>query len=504
MDRSVLAARIQDILKGRTTPSRPEGAPVPPPNPAEAGFHEERQPTTRPEAGFHEVDEEAAFAARCAADEAAADASNVLGGEVIEGPGGRCLVVDRRYGASHVHGRDPVERFASAAAASLHALPWFLGQADDDARLELAGLRQPSRLLFFDLETTGLSGGAGTCAFLVGCAFFDGAELATRQFFLRGYGEERALLETVRGFIGDEAQSCLVTYNGRAFDLPLDRDTLPVPPARVAVCLPASRRHAVRRPPPLEAAPVPAAAVDLSITLRWTLPTSGPAAPSRPSSRTSWGWSDCDDVPGWEIPARYFAYTRTRDARGLVAVLEHNRLDLLSLAAITALVFEMVVCRDHAARRRPDCLALARLLDYLHRNEDAARCYERAAEPDGLIEGEFDRAARAEALHWLALHRRRARRFVEAADAWRQLLSVPGLHAELRREACEALAVHHEHRAKDLEAARGFALRALDVARAGRHAPEVQHRLERLSRKLRDRRPGDDILPAQGTFPVEG
>ena len=53
-----------------------------------------------------------------------------------------------------------------------------------------------------------------------------------------------------------------------------------------------------------------------------------------------------DDVPGWEIPARYFAFARTGDASGLAGVLDHNRLDLISLAAVTALVLEMV--RDGA------------------------------------------------------------------------------------------------------------------------------------------------------------
>jgi hypothetical protein len=201
-----------------------------------------------------------------------------------------------------------------------------------------------------------------------------------------------------------------------------------------------------------------------------------------------------DDVPGWEIPSRFFAYTRTGDARGLVAVMEHNRLDLLSLAAITAIVLRMAVEQERVTRDRHECLALARLLEYLGQPADAERCYERAAAADGLIEGEVDRLARAEALHWLALHRRRGRRFAAAAEAWRGLLQVPGLDADLRREACEALAIHHEHRAKDLAAARSFALRALDVARGGRHAPDVEHRLSRLSRKIGGaaRCPGDD------------
>jgi hypothetical protein len=92
--------------------------------------------------------------------------------------------------------------------------------------------------------------------------------------------------------------------------------------------------------------------------------------------------------------------------------------------------------------------------------------------------------ARADALHWLALHRRRTRRFEDAAAAWEELAGISGLDAERRREALEALAVHHEHRVKNLRQAREFALSALELADDARRVDEVRHRLGRLSRKL--------------------
>lgn len=197
------------------------------------------------------------------------------------------------------------------------------------------------------------------------------------------------------------------------------------------------------------------------------------------------------------IPARYLAYARTGDARGLEAVLEHNRLDLVSLGALTAVVLEMVGGRA-PARDRYESLALGRLFEFLGRVADAERCYTCAAQPDGLFEAALDGAARGEALHWLAINHRRARRFAQAADTWQQLLDVPGLSAELRREGLEALAIHAEHRAKDLAAARRFALNALDVSRGSRHAPEVEHRLGRLARKL-----GGPLAPPLLPGPIE-
>jgi hypothetical protein len=73
--------------------------------------------------------------------------------------------------------------------------------------------------LFFDLETTGLAGGAGTYAFLIGCGYFDGPTFQTRQFFMADYADERDVLRAVEAFV--EPVGGLVTFNGRTFDVPL-------------------------------------------------------------------------------------------------------------------------------------------------------------------------------------------------------------------------------------------------------------------------------------------
>ncbi len=425
-----------------------------------------------------ETDESAAFAARCAAVEASSRVLDVLGATLLDDPGGPCVVVDRDYPLEYRHGHRTIGHFHSATRSSRQVLPWFLRQPG-------AGLFADPTPLFFDLETTGLSGGAGTYAFLVGFGFFDADRFHTRQFFLRGYGEERPLLHAVTrqvtGGAGvDRRDACptgpgavLVTYNGRTFDVPLI-DT---------------RYQFHRLRSPFDGVPH----VDMLFPARrlWKRRHGGAGIPPAAEScaltaleRDILGLRREDDVPGWEIPARYFGYARTGDARGLEAVLEHNRLDLLSLGAVSAVILEMVAEGAEAVRERPDCLALGRLLESLGRIEDAERCFCAAAEADGLLEAELDRCVRAEALHWLAVHRRRGRRFQDAADAWEKLAGISGLDAERKREALEALAIHHEHRSKDLGAARTFALSALQLAGDARRVDEVRHRLGRLSRKL--------------------
>lgn len=480
MDRSALAARIQEILKNRQTPAQGGAAPT---GPAPRVVHD---------------DEESAFAARCAAAAASAGVLDVLGATVLDGAHGPCVVIDRHYPASGTHGHHLLERYLSAARGSLGALPWFLDRQGLAA--DRLGAGPTPRLVCFDLETTGLSGGAGTYAFLVGFGYFDDEGFRTRQFFLRGFGEERALLHAVEEEIasGEAAgRTVLVTYNGRAFDVPLIDTRYQMHRLRspfgklphVDMLFPARRLWKKR-----------ASADDLRLTAYGGAargvagsrePRVASLLDSAPGScaltaieRDILGLHRQDDVPGWEIPARYFGYTRTGDARGLAAVFEHNRLDLVSLGAVAAVILELVEAGAGAERGRHDSLALGRLFESLGRIDEAERCVAAAALGGGTLERDADLRARADALHWLALHRRRARRFKDAAAAWEELARMPGLDAERRREALEALAVHHEHRVKNLRQARDFALSALELADDAKRADEVRRRLGRLSRKL--------------------
>src|SRR5262249_8257993 len=93
-------------------------------------------------------------------------------------------------------------------------------------------------------------------------------------------------------------------------------------------------------------------------------------------------------------------------------------------------------------------------------------------------------AIRVAALRALAVASRRARQFDQAASYWRQVVELRGCPAPIAREAIQALAIHHEHRARDLIAARAFALRGLEeVSRPAWHEA-AQHRLARIERKL--------------------
>ncbi len=184
------------------------------------------------------------------------------------------------------------------------------------------------------------------------------------------------------------------------------------------------------------------------------------------------------DVAGFEIPARYFNYVRSGDARSLEAVFEHNRLDLVSLALLTARASRLLDEGPDAARTAREALGLGRLYERGELWDLACEAYTRAI---GLP---ADVLTRAEALRSYAVLCRRQRRFVDAASAWQRLVDLRRCPPHIMREATEALAVHHEHRIRDLRVARQFALQSLrlEATVSRRHA--VRHRLARLERKL--------------------
>lgn len=395
--------------------------------------------------------------------------ADLLGGEWRDWQGHRYLVVDRRYPPGHRHGRVAVADVAPDEGGAWPALGLLDPRLAGVASRESAHAREGRRVLFVDLETTGLSGGAGTYAFLVGCGWFDGAAFRVRQFLLTGYAAERGLLEATGEAAGSAA--AIATYNGKTFDVPvidtrcvLHRIATPFEGMpHVDMLHPA--RQLWRRPGSADAGSPSAA--DPAGSCRLTAIEAAVLGHVRE-----------DDVPGFEIPSRYFHYVRSGDPQPLAAVLEHNRLDLLSLALLTGRLAQLLDRGPEAALTAREAVGLGRLYQRGGRLSDARCCFARAADMDG------DNLTRAEALWGYAVLCRRARQYDDAADTWRRLLDVPGCPVRLAREAREALAVHCEHRLRDLPAARHLALESLQYTASAVHAAAVHHRVARLDRKL--------------------
>jgi hypothetical protein len=203
------------------------------------------------------------------------------------------------------------------------------------------------------------------------------------------------------------------------------------------------------------------------------------------------------DVPGFEMPSRFFRFIRTGDAFPLAAVLEHNRIDLVSLAVVTARVIRAIELGPATTQHTRECLGLARLYERAAMMEHAEASYAHTAALAARIGREPE--VRAESLRRLAVLRRRSGRLAEAALTWAEILSVSGCPALLRREAREALAIHHEHRSRDLAAAREFVLDGLAENSPLKWRERAHHRLRRIERKLSKK----EILVCSNRLPLE-
>jgi hypothetical protein len=138
-------------------------------------------------------------------------AAGVLGGTVVTSSTGATIVVERHYAATSLHGRVRIGEVTETLAEAGEALALLNGGS--------ASAGGANGLWFLDLETTGLAGGAGTQAFLVGCAHLSDEGVQVRQFLMPGYEHERALLLEVAAWAA--ARGTLVTFNGKSFDVPL-------------------------------------------------------------------------------------------------------------------------------------------------------------------------------------------------------------------------------------------------------------------------------------------
>jgi uncharacterized protein len=400
----------------------------------------------------------------------APDIAAVLGGAWRETDGRGCFVVDRRWEPSARHGRERIgalgERLREAAAEAV----LFTGGAPG---------RPPFG--FLDLETTGLSGGPRTLAFLVGCAWFDDDQaFVTRQFLLTRHADERMLLEAVAEELA--RAGALVSFNGKSFDAPL-----------------LEGRYLFHR---LTWRGRELPHVDVLHPARrfWKRPVTGARAFSLDGARGRQASeeSNCSlqalereivgsrrvgDVPGFEIPGRYFQFVRSRDARPLEAVLEHNRLDLLTLAALTARLLHLTRGGPDGVTDPREALALGHVYARSGLDDRARASYRRAIDRCRSPRGAYD-PIRIDALRAMALACRRARQYEEAAACWRALLDVRGCPAPIAREATEALAIYHEHRVHDLAAAKTFALQSLESGADAGWTAAARYRIARLERKL--------------------
>jgi len=317
--------------------------------------------------------------------------------------------------------------------------------------------------LFLDTETTGLAGGSGTYAFLIGIAWWEGGGLEIEQFFLREYSEERALLFALRERITE--RPVLVTFNGKSFDWPLletryrmsRKISVPTPRAHLDFLHPARSLWRLRL-----------GSVRLSELERHVL-----------------GWDRGADLLSGLIPQIYFDYLRGGPPERLVSILNHNQMDLRGLAALSSRILSLLSDAENLGQDGLELFGVSRICEKRGEHSRARSLYEKSIA--SFLPTETDRAARRS----LARLAKREGDFDLACELWEDALG----NSRHGYDAYEQLAIYYEHKARDPERAQQIVQQALNELRRADQTGDIapgayreikarfDRRIERLERK---------------------
>jgi hypothetical protein len=296
------------------------------------------------------------------------------------------------------------------------------------------------RHVYLDTETTGLSGGSGTLAFLVGVAVVDTDALELTQWLITRFAAEASALSAFADSL--TAADRLVSYNGKSYDLPLL----------------VSRFRMQGLQPAFEKLPH----LDLLHPVRRLFGKRWNDCRLLSVEKQLLGFRRLDDLPGSEAPAAWFRYLRQGQAGPLIQVVEHNRQDIISLAVAHAALAQAI---EQPTAFDVDLPALARWLS----DSDEAHARALLQTHAGALCDDGKRL--------LAQLLRRAGHWPQAVALW-ETLAAAGCN-----ESIERLAKYHEHISKDLEAAK----RCCDRLPL---TPAIQHRRQRLDGKINAVRQG--------------
>ncbi len=376
----------------------------------------------------------------------------ILHGSEVETQSGPAFVTEYHYPQDFRHG---IRKLDALLNAPTKWLPLLLGTPP-------ARPLSLSDAIFLDTETTGLSGGTGTYAFLVGAGFFTAKGFSVYQYFMRDFHEEPALLSLVSRLVGDK--SWLVTFNGKAFDMNLLA-------TRFILC---------RESFPFACIPH----WDLLATSRRVFkPRIGSCSLSN-IEREVLGFERQGDIPGCEIPAIYHGFVRDGNAKPLAGVFHHNRLDILSMVTLVTLLLQGIHRRKAVPEFTPwEFLTLGRIME---KSDYAAAC--RLWE-HGLDLTDDERIVYLLKREW-SCAAKKAGDYGRAVGFWEDMLAYPPVDPFVHEE----LAKYWEHKVGDYHNAIVLVEEALVFFGHIRKWREpLEYRRDRLVTKIKR---GNEIMSA--------
>lgn len=367
-------------------------------------------------------------------------------------PFGTAFLADAHYPEDYQHGIIPLSQKVDFS---------LLGEWAGYPSL----FEKPSdQFVFLDTETSGLAGGTGTFAFMIGLGWWQADGFRLQQFFLREPAEETAVLAALDEIL--TPFQTVVTYNGKSFDIPLlnTRHTLsaflsPFPAMQHVDLLALSRRIWRNRLPSRSLGSIEHDVLAINRSQ--------------------------EEIPGWMIPEMYFDYLKTGDSRPMAGVFYHNRMDILSLAALFLHQSNLLSNpMDWLAAEGLDLIAIARLYDDTGRREQAIQLYEHS-----LTLG-LPRPFFIQTLYRYADLARKEARFDQSVNLWQKAAEMDEI------PACLELAKYYEHRMRDFDTALEWtdqAFRLLDDSDQPLYLKkitlaELKKRQDRLLHKMQSQR----------------
>ncbi len=362
-----------------------------------------------------------------------------INGKEVATPAGTHYEVDRLWERHRRHG--------SVDISELAELPCDLLEAISGGEIRNS---PPERWVFLDTETTGLAGGTGTYAFLVGVGHIAPEGFRLKQFFMRDYGEEASLLHALSEYLS--RFDVLVTYNGKTYDQPL---------------LETRYRMARSRPPFARLQHL-----DLLHGARrlWKLRFESCRLVELETQVL--GVERQGDLPGEMIPYVYFEYLRTREAFRVAPIFHHNALDILTLACLTGIVPRAFRSpSDAPVHHAADLVGLGRWLRAMERYEEAIQLFRRAIGlniPDELLFRTMWDTALLE------------KKLGRSSGALALFSDLAAERNPYRAAALEELAKHYEHRERNYEMALEMTRAALSLG----ETDALRHRETRLASRV--------------------
>jgi uncharacterized protein YprB with RNaseH-like and TPR domain len=359
-------------------------------------------------------------------------------GREVETPLGRHWETEKLYERHRRHG--------SIGIADLEDLPVDFLHPISSAVLPAA----PDRWAFLDTETTGLAGGAGTYAFLIGVGSVTPAGFRVRQFFMREHGEEPSLLSALAEHLSQF--DVLITYNGKIYDQPLLE----------------TRYRMLRSRSPFAALEH----VDLLFGARRLWKLRFDSCRLMDLENQILGVEREGDLPGEMIPYVYFEYLQQREAFRVIPIFHHNAIDILSLACLTAIVPLAFHPPDYAQfRHASEMVGLARWWRQAGQPEHALALFRRAIERDLRDDLLF------RTLWDIACLEKKLGREPAAVPVFTDLASCPNAW---RTAALEELAKYYERRERNYSMALQMTRTALDLE----DSEPLRRRAARLEKRL--------------------